>query len=141
MLDAASSGPVYSRTPKIAQVVVEAIEYNASVFRHYELHVFAVMPNHGHLLVTPAVPLPVLLRSLKGITAKRGNVLLERTGDRFWQEESYDRVVRNSREFERLRFYVENHPVRAGIVEDSAAYQWSSAWGGRGSAFLFFLTK
>lgn len=92
------------------------------------------MPNHVALLVTPKVPLPVLMRSLKGITAKRANVLLGQTGRPFWQEESYDRVVRNAGEFEHIRFYIENNSVRAGLVADIRKYRWSSGWGGRGGA-------
>jgi putative transposase len=56
------------------------------------------MPNHVHLLLTPAIPLPKLTKSLKGITAKRANVILGQTGKSFWQEESYDRQVRDGRE-------------------------------------------
>ena len=45
-------------------MIVEAIHYNASVLGHYLLHAFVVMPNHVHLLATPAVPLPKLTKSL-----------------------------------------------------------------------------
>jgi REP element-mobilizing transposase RayT len=34
------------------------------------------MSNHIHLLTTPEVPLPELTKSLKGITAKRANLML-----------------------------------------------------------------
>ena len=37
---------------------------------------------------TPAVPLPKLTKSLKGITANKANVILGLTGRPFWQEES-----------------------------------------------------
>jgi len=54
-------------------MVVEAIEYNANILGHYGLNAFVVMPNHVHLLATPAISLPKLTKSLKGITAKRAN--------------------------------------------------------------------
>jgi hypothetical protein len=85
LLDGTSDGAVYLREPAIADMVVEAIQYNASVLGHFALHAFVVMPNHVHLLATPAVPLPKLTKSLKGITAKRGNALLALTGRPFWQ--------------------------------------------------------
>ena len=44
--------------------------YNAGTLGHYELHAFAVMPNHVHTLVTAAVPLPKLTTSLKGPNKK-----------------------------------------------------------------------
>lgn len=73
LLDDARTGPFSLRRPAVADMVVEAIEYNATVLGHYALHAFVVMPNLVHLLATPAVPLPKLTRSLKGITAKRAN--------------------------------------------------------------------
>ena len=89
-----------------------AIHYNAQVPAHYVLHAFAVMPNHFHPLLTPKVPLPNLTKSLKGTTAERVNAMLARTGSPFRQEESDGREVRQEREFERIRFYIESNPVR-----------------------------
>ena len=54
--------------------------------------------------------------------------MLALTGCPFWQEESYDHLVRDEREFERIRFYVEHNPVRAGLVMEADQYRWSSAW-------------
>ena len=68
-------------------MMVEAIQYNARILGHYVLHAFVIMPNHVHLLATPAVALPKLTKSLKGITAKRANAMLGLTGSPFWQEE------------------------------------------------------
>ena len=134
LLDEARAGPLYLRQPALADLVVEAIHYNAQVLAHYVLHAFAVMPNHVHVLITPRVPLPKLTKSLKGITAKRANAMLARTGCPFWQEESYDREVRQDREFERIRFYIESNPVRAGLVQEACQYRWSSAgWATGGS--------
>jgi putative transposase len=134
LLDQARSGPFYLRQPAVADMIVEAIHYNASTLRHYVWHAFAVMPNHVHLLVTPAIALPKLTKSLKGVTAKRANTKLALTGKPFWQEESYDHLVRNGWEFERIRAYIEENPVRAGLVEEAGQYRWSSAgWATRGS--------
>jgi len=134
LLDEAYSGPFYLRQPAIADMIVEALHYNANTLGHYALHVFAVMPNHVHLLVTPAVPLPKLTKSLKGIMAKRGNAMLTLTGSSFWQEESYDHLVRHEQELEKIRNYIEQNPVRAGLVREASAYRWSSAgWATGGS--------
>ena len=103
-----------------------------------------MLPRHHPLLVTPGVALPKLTKSLKGITAKRANARLALTGRPFWQEESYDHMVRNEPEFERIRDYIEENPVRAGLVQDAPANTDGRAWhrrpGGRlrtrGSALL-----
>jgi putative transposase len=134
LLDEARSGAFYLRHPAVANMVVEAIYYNADILEHYRLHAFVVMPNHVHLLATPTVALPTLTRSLKGITAKRANAILALTGNPFWQDESYDHLVRNQREFEKIRNYIAENPVRAGLVRDARAYRWSSAgWATGGS--------
>jgi putative transposase len=127
LLDEATSGPFYLRQSAVAEMIVDAIQYNAETLRHYIWHAFVVMPNHVHLLVTPAVALPKLTKSLKGITAKRANKMLGLTGSSFWQEESYDHLVRNEQEFAKIRNYIEANPVRAGLVSHASEYRWSSA--------------
>jgi REP element-mobilizing transposase RayT len=129
LLDEARNGPACLRQPAIANMIAEAIHYNANVLGHYRLHAFVVMPNHVHLLATPAVPLPKLMKSLKGITARRANAILALTGSPFWQEESYDHHVRHQRKFEKIRNYIEENPVRAGLVSEASDYRWSSAAG------------
>jgi REP element-mobilizing transposase RayT len=131
LLDETQSGPFYLRQPHLAQMVVEAIYFNAAVLGHCELHAFVVMPNHVHLLATPAVELRKLTRSLKGITAKRANAMLGLTGKPFWKEESYDHLVRAG-EFERILGYIEENPVRAGLAQSAGEFLWSSARGPAG---------
>jgi REP element-mobilizing transposase RayT len=75
-----------------------------------------------HLLITPQVDVPGLLRRLKGVTAREGNQMLGRTGQPFWQREFYDRLVRNGDEFRRIRNYVLQNPVRAGLARSPEEY-------------------
>ena len=133
-VDEAQSGAVYLRQPPIANMIVEAIRHNADVLSHYSHHAFVVMPNHVHVLLTPAVPLPQLTRSLKCITSKRANAMLGLTGRPFWQDESYDHLVRSLTEFGKIRKYIEENPVRAGLVAQASDYRWSSAAGATGGA-------
>ena len=101
LLDQTRSGPFYLRQPELAEMVVNAIQYSATALGHCTLHAYVVMPNHVHLLVSPAVALCKLTKSLKGITAKRANAMLAMTGSPFWQEESYDHLVRHASEFDK----------------------------------------
>ena len=77
------------------------------------------MPNHVHLL-----------------EQRRGEPIraLRLTGRSFWQEESYDRWIRDEREFRRIQAYIEENPVRAGLAPALEDYPWSSAsrFGGAG---------
>jgi putative DNA methylase len=127
LLDEARTGPAYLRRPAIADMVAEVIHHCANVLGRYTLHAFVVMPNHIHMLVSPNIPLPQVTKTLKSFTAKRANQMLARTGNPFWQEESYDHLVRDRAEWERIKFYIEQNPVRAGLVKEASQYRWSSA--------------
>ena len=85
------------------------------------------MANHVHLLVRPRVIASRFLQTLKGYTAREANRLLGRTGQPFWQAESYDHSVRDDRESDRIKAYIENNPVKAGLVANAEDYLWSSA--------------
>ena len=134
LLDETRTGVFYLRQPAIADMVVEIIHHNADDLKRFDLHAFAVMPNHVHMLISPQIPLPKLTRTLKGYTAKRANQMLGLTGTPFWQEESYDHLVRDQAGFDRIKKYIELNPVRAGLVVDASEYPWSSAgWATRRS--------
>ena len=106
------------------KLVADAIGKGAA--SDYVLHAWVVMPNHVHLLITPQVDVPALLRRLKGASARESNKLLGQTGRPFWQDESYDRLVRNTSEFERIKNYILQNPVRAGLARSIEDYPWSS---------------
>jgi putative transposase len=126
LLDNARLGPLHLQRPEIANVVVEAMLYRNG--GAYELHNYVVMSNHVHLLITPHVTISKLMQSLKRFTAREANLVLGFTGCPFWQDESYDRLVRNEQEFKRIASYIEMNPVRAGLAASPEAFQWSSAW-------------
>ncbi len=126
-LDSARDGPLYLKQKPIAQLVVDSIHYGAEQLQYYDLRAFVVMANHVHLLVLPRVSPSRFLQALKGYTAREANRLLARTGQPFWQAESYDHWVRHDRESDRIQAYIENNPVKAGLVANAADYPWSSA--------------
>jgi putative transposase len=127
-LDLAQSGRRWLAVPGVAQVVVEALHY-----RHgqvYDLAAFCIMPNHVHVVCTPlprqdgtCYPLHSILQSLKRHTARQANRILGRQGA-FWQSESYDHVVRDEAELERIVEYVINNPVKAGLIDDGLSWPW-----------------
>ena len=73
------------------------------------------------------------LGPLKGFTSHQANRILGRRGP-FWQDESYDHVIRDDREFRRVQRYIEHNPVRAGLVALPEQFPWSSAAPGRSPA-------
>jgi len=125
-LDRANCSPVYLRQEPIARLVVDSLERGVEL-GHYQLGPFVVMANPVHVLLLPLVPPSHLLKSLKGSTAREANRLLGRTGEPFRQRESYDHWVRNEAEWNRIAAYIENNPVKAGLVAGGEDYPWSSA--------------
>ena len=128
LLDKQLVGPLHLRRPQVAQLVVDYFEQGAKT--DYVLHAWVVMPNHVHILLTPHTDVSRLLQKLKGYTAREANKLLGGTGKPFWQDESYDRLVRSSEEFRRIQNYIIQNPVRAGLARSAEEYRWSSAWDG-----------
>jgi len=126
-MDKAAFGPVWLRDVRVARVVVDALLYGESGRRFYRLRAWAVMPNHVHLLLRPLATLPVILRWLKGSTARKANLILGRTGQAFWQDESFDHRVRDEEELDRIARYVEHNPVSAGLSAHPCDWSWSSA--------------
>ena len=125
LLDHACTGPLYLRMPDVARMATDAIRYRDG--QSYHLHSFVIMPNHVHLLMTPLVAVSKVMQSLKRFTAREGNRLLGVAGQPFWQDETYDRLVRNGTEFERIWHYIEMNPVKAGLATLPEEFQWSSA--------------
>jgi len=130
LLDASATGPSFLRRPEIAEMVVAALWHGDHALHRYQLHAFVVMPNHVHLLATPQVVATKWLGPLKGFTAHQANLLLGIHGP-FWQDESYDHLVRSGAEFDRIRAYIEQNPVKAGLAASAEEFPWSSACSAR----------
>lgn len=133
-------GPRWLSQPEIADMVKEALHYRDG--KVFDLHAYCIMPNHVHVVFEPLsrsewhsdllksdghsdlLPLNKILQSLKRRTARQANIILGREGA-FWQDESYDRVIRNSEEYIRIINYVLENPVKAGLVSQWNQWQWT----------------
>jgi putative transposase len=125
MLDRPAEGPLWLKNPSVADEMVEMLLHGAFELRRFDLHAYSVMANHIHVLLAPLAQLRVLTQELKGASARRLNASLHRSG-RFWQAESFDHWVRNEGEFFRIRAYIENNQVKAGLVAKAEDWPWSS---------------
>jgi putative transposase len=126
VLDRAGTGISWLNDARIADLVMAAIRRGEKDLGHYVLQAFTIMPNHVHLLVDPCVPIQRITKGLKGTTAREANLILDRTGQPFWQDESFDYWVRNGKQFHRIQMYIENNPVAAGLVQQPQQWPWSS---------------
>ncbi len=69
----------------------------------------------------------MVTRAIKSYSARKANHILGRTGEPFWQDESYDHWIRKDDEINRIIRYIEWNPVRASLVERIEDWPWSSA--------------
>jgi REP element-mobilizing transposase RayT len=103
--------------------------------KRWFVHAAVILPDHAHALVRP-LPLDrtdpcasefhnlsELTKSVKGYSSLAVN---RRQGQRgtLWQDESFDRIVRDDREFEDTRTYIRDNPVTAGLVAVAEEYPW-----------------
>jgi putative transposase len=126
LLDQAQSGPLWIRDPRIAKAVLSAL-ISAQQRNLCKLHAYVLMANHVHVLLSTKAPVAQITQQIKGASAREANLILDRTGARFWQDESFDHWIRNPEEWQRVRSYIERNPVMAGLVEKPEDWNWSSA--------------
>jgi REP element-mobilizing transposase RayT len=93
----------------LRQIVASTLRHFSG--QHYDLDEFVVAPNHVHVLLAPAsnVELSRILHSWKSYSAKQINRATGRSGS-FWQQESYDHIVRSEAALFRIREYIRSHP-------------------------------
>jgi len=86
------------------------------------IYAWALLSNHFHIaLRTSAIPLSRTMQRLQGGFAKRFNRRWGRTGP-MWQSRYQARYIDSQEYFEEAVIYVHLNPVRAGLVDDPAAY-------------------
>ena len=110
----AGEGSCILRDPALARIVAEAFHFFDD--KRYELVAFIVMPNHVHVLFRLRAPhrLEEVLKSWKGFTSREINKRIGSRG-KLWQEDYWDRIVRNERHFLKCMEYIQKNPERAKL--------------------------
>jgi len=100
------------------------------------LHGAVVMPDHAHLLLTPAfinsaaqrgwLSLSDVVKGIKSVTARKINQLRGRRGGSVWQDEYYDRMVRDEADFVVKVRYMKNNPVKVRLA--AKPEEWDALW-------------
>ena len=76
----------------------------------YELIAFCIMPNHVHILIKPLDKLIIVMKLIKGGSAKLINKKMVRS-ESFWATDYYDRLIRNEKHFLLVYQYIKNNPL------------------------------
>ena len=97
----------------------------------FQLHAFVVMPEHVHLLLTPAVDVTLerAMQFVKGGYSHAVGVELGRKGE-VWQRGFTDHRIRDAEDYAEHRNYIHENPVKRKLVERASQYRYSSAFPG-----------
>jgi putative transposase len=95
----------------------------------YLLHEFVVMPDHIHLLLTPATEISVE-RAMQFVKGGYSYRLRKVEKIQVWQESFTNHRIRDFEDYQRHCEYVRMNPVRARLARDAGAYPFSSARSG-----------
>ncbi len=94
------------------------------------LHEFVVMPDHFHLLLTPAPELTLerSVQLIKGGFSFRMKRELGYGGE-VWEKSFHDHRVRDAADYAASRKYIYDNPVRRGLASSPQEFPFSSADG------------
>jgi REP element-mobilizing transposase RayT len=116
----AGHGDCLLKQAKAAKSIAESMHHFDG--DRYELGCYVVMPNHVHVVVRPVKPqehpLETILKSWKSFSAVQINRIRDGSGA-VWQEESYDRILRDGEHLWRTVKYIGRNPVLAGLAPGS----------------------
>jgi putative transposase len=115
--------------PRVAETVIGALRYFDG--QRYLLFDYTVMPDHLQLIIRPLSKdgrsrrLSSIVHSLKSWLAHEINRLLARDGQ-VWQDETYDHLIRDEKDYRVKAAYIFDNPRRSGLANDPAEWLW---WG------------
>ncbi len=125
LLDSGLYGNKYLANLEVAEICKYTLHYPDE--KEYKLICYCIMPNHIHLvfeLMAGNREISKIMQSIKRISARKCNLILNRTG-KFWQDESYDHLVRDDKELYFIIKYVLLNPVNAGLVTIWSGWKYS----------------
>jgi putative transposase len=97
----------------------------------FRIHEFVLMPNHLHILLTPAPDITIerAVQFIKGGFSYRAGKELGMSRE-MWQRGYVDHRIRNAEGYSQHREYIRSNPVRAHLASAPEEYAKSSAFPG-----------
>ncbi len=109
-------GSCVLRQPDIRRLVSDALLFFEN--ERSLMHGFVIMPNHVHLAARALGDHQIedVLKSWKGFASREINKTLGKKGQ-FWQEDSWNRIIRDHDHWLRVMQYIANNPTKAHLRE------------------------
>ncbi|SMN01756.1 Transposase and inactivated derivatives [uncultured Candidatus Thioglobus sp.] len=100
---------------------------DACIKYHCHLHAYVLMTNHVHLLITPKSDdgVSAVMQYIGRIYVRYFNDLHQKTGT-LWEGRYKSAVIDSENYLLTCYCYIEQNPLRAGMVKDINQYPWSS---------------
>jgi len=118
------------RNPQKAELMMELLAHYREK-KKYVLHEFVTMPDHLHLLLTPASEISIerATQLIKGGFSYRLGKAVSANAKRelIWQESFTNHRIRDEPDYAHHAEYIRMNPVRARLVERLGDYPYSSA--------------
>jgi REP element-mobilizing transposase RayT len=113
----AGEGSCVLHDPELARCVADTLLHFDGL--RYQMDCFVVMPNHVHALFRLLGPhrLESVVKSWKGFAAREINRHLKRRGN-LWQENYWDRLIRNENHWTKCREYIRDNPAKARLPQN-----------------------
>ncbi|MFI5354249.1 MAG: REP-associated tyrosine transposase [Desulfobaccales bacterium] len=116
-------------SPEERTITLQALQYWDG--RKWTLYAAVIMPDHVHVLVQPLVlpesegvyNLAEIIHSVKSFSVHKINRQRGSSGS-IWQDERFDRIVRDEAEFLEKWQYIMNNPLKKELVQSPEDYFW-----------------
>jgi putative transposase len=122
------SGRSLFQTDRMAELFLATL-YGYREQAKYQLHQFVLMPDHFHLILTPAeITLERAVQLVKGGFSHRAGREIAANLE-IWQKGFTDHRIRDAEDYAQHCVYMRANPVRAGLCTRPEEYPYSSASG------------
>ena len=115
------------QSERMAKLLIDVFQDNRHK-GHLLLHEFVIMPNHIHLLITPAedISLEKAMQFIKGGFSYRVKKELDLHFE-IWEPSFTNHRIHDADDYAKHRNYIRQNPVRARLVEREELFPYSSA--------------
>ena len=112
----------------IGKIIANAWRSLPKYFPYLSLDIYVLMPDHLHgiIMLHDGIPatipmtgkargtapgsLPAVMQNFKAVSTRRVNQACRTAGQRLWQEDYYEHIVRDANDMERIRQYIATNP-------------------------------
>jgi len=122
-----SLNPLLTTFTDLTEMIIESFFF-CHKNKWINLYAFVVMPDHYHLVfsLNYLKNLNEVLHSINSFTAKKAVKDFEYKAP-VWQENFFDHAVRSDESLEKHINYVEENPLRGGLIDKVELWPYSSA--------------